>query len=412
MSKKELIRLAENELSQYDVDDYEILDDGSSPRLYWRKGGKKNDLFLPKDNANPRSRDNFRTQLKRQLESAGIPKLDSDKIHVLDQIRKVTLRQDALDERFDMVSGESQASTEMVLDLGPRVEHMEAFLSSMFSHFANGAAKPKMPMPEPEPEPERKVVPLQRPEPPRPIEQPEPERRKAAKGLEALEPVRNEKWARVVAQIDNEFEIDDLEGRVLYFLHECGPASPHDLKVSGLWRSTDSATRFLNDLEAKKWTRYLVAQKQWGITNEGIAALADAEEDFVEPVAPVPLVSTEAMLSGYSPPAPVLSIVPKQPRILPVTQRSMPPGLSVVDELLIYLYWNGPKTTKEMRAEGVRGYEGTSGDKNDVASAASMARGSGYVHQEQRYGPWQLTAIGRTQAMRVLGETNKQFVQK
>ena len=392
MSRKELIQLAENELKPYDITDYDISEVGGGFKLFWRHNGKGNNLHLPRDVNIPRAKENFRTELRRQLQSAGIEKLDSDKIAINDQLKDLLRRLDTVEGRLDLFSKEVESSVELSLEAASGVDNIRAGLMGIL-----GAAKP-------EPVPEPKVIPMPRPEPkqPQPAIPDEP-KKIAAKGLDALEPVRNQKWAEVVERIDAEFELDDVEGRILYFLHECGPVTPYDLKVSRVWRSTDSVTRFLDTMEADKLVRYLAAQKKWGITNEGIQALADEPEE-AQPI---------------ETPKPTLTVVSSGPRVLETIPAALPTpsDLNVMDALLVYLYKNPGKSTVELKATQsqtvLKGY----GVENELSILTSRAATLGFAANAGRGKPWFLTPLGRDRVVGLLkghvhSDQRRQFVQK
>ena len=407
MSRREIKQLAENELKPYDIDDYDISDVGGGYWLEWRKDGKKNGLNLPRDINIPRAKENFRGLLKRQLESAGISKLDSDKIRIDDQLREIERRLKIIDERLDLFSKEVESGSELSLTAASEVESLKAGLLGLLGQ---GATK-KEPAPEPQ-----KVVPIQRPEPIKPVERPEEPKKVAAKGLTALEQLRIKARADAIAEIFDQdlFDIDDFEGHILRFIHKCGPQTAHDLRQEqgGPWRSADRVTDLLQDMEAKGLLRFIIVhgqmERKYAITNKGIEALAPEPEDVIEPVAPVPLGSVEEMIN----PTPALRVVdqdipfPPQRRILtpiaaspqpkPVAYPKEGPEPSFKEKLVRYMYGKGPLTLMELRHAGLgNGYKSELGNLMDAAKRGA----NGVVKNTGSH--WVLTTEGRNMAIKL-----------
>lgn len=314
--------------------------------------------------------------------------------------------------KFEAMKSDVAASTDISLETGSKLDKLMEFFQGAFA--GAGAAQ--------------KTLTVAPSEPPKTVEPPKlaiaptllkPAPKEPPKGFDVLEQVRAKQWANALETINTEFEIYDLEGRVLYFLHECGPCTPHELVLSGAWRSSDSVTRFLEEMEARpvKFVRLLKAEKKWSITKEGILALAEEPLDELEADQPIRVADTTDVVTQAKPPT--LRIVPTARRILEQVanaSRVMPPNLSVKTKLLIYLYWNEcdsipPKTTVELNSvvPSLRGY-GPEG--KDIGTLASMAKTTGHLIQKHRGAPWLLTPLGRDQARRKLGELGHNELQR
>ena len=242
--------------------------------IWWFEEGDKKTTKIPPHGGDYCAVDNFKARLKRTMEDAKPAYFDlqnqtekeKDKwLAYLDKrLHEIDVKFEA---KFTAIHGEVSAATDIALDAGSKMDGLaKAFQFAQIPSLAS-------PAPEPIEQPKIAIAPtLPKPSQPQPKEN----------GLAALEQLQAKQRADVVAEIDAEFEHGDLDGRILYFLYKCGPQTAHDLKMAGVWRSTDSATRHLQDMEAEKLVRFLVAEKKWGITKDGITALDDEPED--EPV--------------------------------------------------------------------------------------------------------------------------------
>ena len=271
MKRNDFRKQAEDLLGEYGAQ-YEI--DGNNI-IWWFEVDKKTTTRIP-----PQGGDlyhglkNSAAKWKRELEAAKPAWLilqnqsDEEKDKWLAYLDKRLHEVDVkFEARLATIQGEVSAATDIALDAGSKMDGLaKAFQFAQIPSLAS-------PAPEPIEQPKIAIAStLPKPSQPQPKEN----------GLDALEQLQAKQRADVVAEIDAEFEHSDLDGRILYFLYKCGPQTAHDLKMAGVWRSTDSATRHLQDMEAEKLVRFLVAEKKWGITKDGITALDDEPED--EPV--------------------------------------------------------------------------------------------------------------------------------
>ena len=214
-----------------------------------------------------------KTDLSKILEEALKPYID-------EQFKSIKDRLKAIEGRVGCQTADIQAATEIALGVGGETQRLLSALRGAFADqdlVAKAAPKtPEQPYPRIALPTEPAKIAVSQPA----EKQPEP------KGFEALEPILAQKQAEVVAQMDKEFRVGDLKGRILYFLHECGPQTPYDLKRAKVWRSADSVTHFLENMEAErvKLVRFLRAEKKWAITTDGIEVLnASIEEPAPEP---------------------------------------------------------------------------------------------------------------------------------
>jgi len=398
MKRNDFREQAKDLISEYGAQ-YEL--DGDYV-IWWFEADKKKTTKLPMQTADLyRGLKNSAAKWKRELEEVRPVHFilqnqsDAEKRELEHYVDNRIARLEAIfNAKLETLQGDVITSTDISLETGSKLDSFMKFFQGAFTQSQQGAtltlpsSAPKMV------EHPKVAIAPNLPKTPHTKEEP--------KGFDVLEQVRAKQWADALKKINEEFELDDLKGRILYFLHECGACTPHDLKLSGVWKSSDSVTRFLEDMEADphRFVRFLMAEKKWAITNKGIYALKEGEESQDDAVAPEPIASK-----------PILTVVPTAParRILePIrASRVMPPNLSVKDELLIYLYWNeqdgiAPKTTSELKmvVPPLR----LQPSNKDIGTVASAANGTGQIAQEHRGGPWLLTRLGRDHAMSKLSK--------
>ena len=402
MKRNDFREQAEDLLSDYGAQ-YRIEGDMIT---WWFEADKKTTAKLPQHGGDYRGLRNSAAKWRKDLEAARPAHFvlqqqsdeDKDKWKSYLDKRLHDIKTE-FEAKFETIKGDISASTDIALDAGLKVDGFMKVFQGAFSGQQPTTVTISPPAQQPVVEQPKIAIAPSLPKlqtAPAPIE----------KGLDALERLKAKQWAEVIEEIDDPetgFDLSDLDGRILYFLYKCGPQTPHDLKVAGVWRAVDSVTRFLENMEAEGLVRFLKAEKRWAITDEGIRSLDD---------------DSEPELAMHTPPVtvaqkPALTIVPSGPRILKPVEteksRTAPSGLSVKDELLIYLYWNEQdgvpaKTTAELMrvSPPLRGY---GHDCRDIGTTASMAKTTGHLTQEYRGGPWLLTKLGREQAKRKLGDS-------
>jgi hypothetical protein len=382
MKKNDFLEQAINLLSEAGAQ-YEIEMDGVIPLVTWWYDGcdSRGTVTLPTQNqVSYRGLKNAEAKWKRDLRAAR-------PAHLATPAEEKSEWREYMDKCFagirtefrtelEKLKGDVTASTDISLDAGAKIDNVVRVLSGLATqHLPTVSLTPEAVVVEQQ-FPRIAIAPVL----------PQKAVVSAPKGLDVLQQVQVKQWSDVVAQIDQEFELDDFEGRILFFLYKCGPQTPHDLRVSGVWKGTDPVTRFLEEIECDGLVKFLVAEKKWAITNKGISSLEDDEaEEAVPTPQPTPI----------APPRRILEIVPRAPSPVPA-------NLSVIDGILAHILRNGPQTTMAMKVAGLRGY---GADLKDVGTAASMAKGTGFLTQPQRGGQWELTTIGRERARRALGET-------
>lgn len=420
MARSDLVKLAEKELRPYGIGPRDLSTKSIGMEAYeliWTHNGQPHRIHLPRDSDNKREIAIFRSNLEKQLREFGVKLLDpsASRIDIEEQIEEI---------RGELVLGRERHSSieEMFLEWAAEQENkLKAFAEDLSKRLANQdvliAAALQKQTTAIAAEPAPKVQPTA----PLPVQK-APLKPEPRKGLEDLEAVRKQKWAQVVAEIDAEFEFSDVEGRILYFLYKCGPQTPTDLRAAGVWRSTDSATRFLDDMETQRLVRFLVAERKWAITNEGIAALDEGEpEEETHPSAFEKIEEglTEALAYARgepnhaktvrvhvpteqpaATPKPTLTVVPSGPRILkPVKtmQDSMFTGLSFVEKSMVALLERDMTIVELQKAIGH-----TSSCQSLASMLYTSERKNGYVKYFYEQGKvYRITDQGRAYINRI-----------
>ena len=299
---------------------------------WWYEENNKIRTKIPPYHPDQRAVENFRSRLRKAMEAQKPAYFDlqnqseaeKNKIQAYFDKRLGDIKSE-FDAKLEAVKNDMSASTDIALAAGVKVDDFTRAFGSIF-----GQQLPAPIMTEETPLTARQEPILKTG---KPIEEPK-------KGLDALEQLRAKQWADCVAEIEDLFEDDAFDLRILHFLYKCGPHTPHELKQARLWRSSDSVTYFLEDLAANKLVRFLVAEKKYGITNEGIRLLSEEEEEVVsgkieeglsealasargEPnhakstkVAPPPTGPGLAQAKAPEPSKPTLTVVPREPRVL------------------------------------------------------------------------------------------------
>jgi len=453
MARSDLVKLAERELKPYGIGrrDISTISIGMEAyELIWTHNGQSHRIHLPRDADNPREKAIFRSNLEKQLREFGVKLLDpsSGRVDIEEQLEGIRGELSANRERCGSIE-------EMFLEWASEQEKkLEARLANQDNLIA--ATLQKKPAEVTPAQQISQAVTLQPTikTPQRVVAEEEPK-----KGLDALSEVKKQQWAKIIEQMNADFDLDELDLRILFFLHETGrPQSAHTLREAGVWKAVSSATKHLENMEAAGWV--VPVAREWGITRRGISKLQEAyneAEPEEAPADPSAFEEIEAargepnhakMVKVYTPPTqpgmppvptsveaakpPALTVVPiteqkPKARILtPVPTSTYTFGArSVKDDMLVYLYmreqaWSKShtepfpgRTSAEMKADSVRGYG--LGEK-DVGIAASMAKQTGHLTQVHKGAPYSLTSIGRTQAKRALSESangsdlNRRFV--
>ena len=243
--------------------------------IWWFEEGDKKSTKIPPHGGDYCAVDNFKARLKRTMEDAkpayfdlqSQTKEEKDKwMAYLDKrLHEIEVKFEA---RFTTIQGEVSAATDIALDAGSK---MDGFAKA-FQFMGQQIPPQASPAPEPIEQPKTTIPPTM---PKLPQVQPK------ENGLDALEQLRVKQRAEIVARMNEEFALDELDLRILFFLHETGaPQSAHTLREAGVWKAISSVTKHLENMEAEGVVVYTPA-KEWGITKKGISALQDAfEEEF------------------------------------------------------------------------------------------------------------------------------------
>jgi len=430
--------------AQYEIDGDTI--------VWWFEIGKKFTTKVPPNGGGDyRALKNHAAPLKRALEAAKPAyfaiqnQTEAEKNKWQEYLDKcIGAVKSEFDAKLETLRSDINASTDIALEAGLKVDNITKAFGSIFGQQSPSPVitQPAKTVQEVAP-PQVKTA--------KPIEEPK-------KGLEALETIQRQQWAEIIERMNADFDLDEFDLRILFFLHETRSAqTAHTFREAGVWCAVSSVTKHLENMEAEGWV-VPVADK-WGITKRGISKLQDAYNEAEQddtPADPSAFEEMEAargepnhakMVKVYTPPAqpgappvltsveaakpPVLTVVPieqkPKSRILtPVPTSTYTFGVrSVKDDMLVYLYmreqaWSKShtepfpgRTSAEMKADSVRGYG--PGEK-DVGTAASMAKQTGHLTQTHKGAPYSLTSIGRMQAKRALSESvngsdlNRRFV--
>ena len=283
MSKAELYALAAKELELYgvDFDGCKIqTKDGSGPQggfvLFWKHNNKSGRVGMPHDSSNPGEAKIFRSTLKKSMREAGIePRQEDATLAEVDNLKgRIEQIEQSLKElgttystRIEGLAEEVKTVSELALEKAAQMENIVGLFHGLM------AAKPIVPEP--------KIVPKQSEYPKvaiAPI---------AIQKAPTPEQILAKKRAEAVAEIESDmFEIDDFEGHILHFLHKCGPHTAHELRESGMWKTSDSISVWLEDMGTKGLVRFLRAEGRFSITTKGIQELAGEPETGAEPVEP------------------------------------------------------------------------------------------------------------------------------
>ena len=368
--------------------------DGSGPQggfvVHWVHDGKSNRVGMPHDLSNQGEVKLFERNLRGQLREAGIelPKEDTTQLEI-DELKSAIKTQA---EKIKELETEVKAATDLALEKAGDIESLAEEVKRITGAFQTILA---VKAPEPTPQPAAVIVPeppkaAPKVAPPKPVEQ--------KNGAEALEQVRRKLWAKVVEQMDDEefgFDPWDQEGRVLYFVEQCGPIEAHWLREAGVWEGLGEVVKYLEGL-ADKGLAFRNGDRKWAITDAGKRAIAPVEEV----VAPVPLPPAPYFQRE---PKPAYCVpVPEQPRLAVVPKPSLvADDVSPRDALLLHLAKNGPKTTSELKLAGLRGYPS---NPEDIGNLAYSTKVSGLIENKSRGGAWDLTATGKKRVKTILGE--------
>lgn len=334
MARSDFVKLAEKELRPYGIGpkDFSTRSIGMEAyELIWNYGGQSHRIHLPRDVSNKREIAIFRNGLEKQLREFGVKLLDpaASRIDIeeqLDEIRSELAtnceRHSSLEEMFlEWASEQENKQKTFTEELEKRLSNQDVLIAAAFQKLTT-------PLPAAEPAPSKIQTAHSSPTPQKARVEPTPK-----KGLEALDEVQKQQWAGIITRMNEEFALDELDLRILFFLHETGKSqTAHTLREAGVWKAVSSATKHLEHMEAGGLVFCMMATKEWGITKRGISALQDAFED--EPEEAVQHSSafekiedglTEALAFARGEPnhakvrlpaKPALTVVPSGPRVL------------------------------------------------------------------------------------------------
>lgn len=116
------------EFECYGIKDYEIDESGSHLKVRWRHQGHHNYLTVAKTASDRRAPLNLRSDLRKQLHTAGIPRLSdlTERLRATPAFPK-TQPNDGIDERIQRLASEMGAVTDWLLDITPAIHKLEQF---------------------------------------------------------------------------------------------------------------------------------------------------------------------------------------------------------------------------------------------------------------------------------------------
>ena len=264
MKRNDFLDQAQDLLSEYGAQ-YRI--DGDTIK-WWFEADKVSTSKIPAHGGDYRGLRNSEAKWRRELEKARPAhfvlqqQTDEDKDKWLAYLDKRLHETEVkFEARLATIQGEVSAATDIALDAGSKMDGLaKAFQFAQIPSLAS-------PAPEPIEQPKIAIAPtLPKPSQPQPKEN----------GLAALEQLQAKQWAEIIARMNDEFALDELDLRILFFLHETGaPQKAQTLRGAGVWKAISSATKHLENMEAEGLVVFTLA-KEWGITKKGISALQDA----------------------------------------------------------------------------------------------------------------------------------------